>query len=58
MDTRTYGIGKTADQTDSAVSYRDPAPFIMELGTVSSQTKTGSLPVVLDSPNHIGTFGG
>ena len=57
MNTRTYGIGNNADQSDSAVSHRDQAPLIVELGTVSNETKTGSIPVVLDSPNHIGTFG-
>jgi len=57
MNTRNYGIGKTAEQTDSADSQRDQASFVVELGTVTNETKTDSLAVTIDSFPHVGTMG-
>ena len=57
MNTRTFGIGNTAAQADSADSHRDQASFFVDLGTVTNETRTDSLPVAMDSPSHIGTFG-
>jgi hypothetical protein len=57
MNTRNYGIGKTAEQADSADSQRDQASFVVELGTVTNETKHDTAPVAMDSLNTIGTFG-
>jgi hypothetical protein len=57
MNTRTYGIGKTAEQADSADSRRDQASFVVELGTVTNETKQPSLAVTTDNPMIPGTFG-
>jgi hypothetical protein len=54
MNTRTYEIGKTAEQADSQ---RDQASFVVELGTVTKETKTDSLSVNFDSFPRIGTMG-
>jgi hypothetical protein len=57
MNTRAYTIGKAGESEDFAKSHHDQAPFIMDLGTVSKETKTDSLPIALDSGNHPGTMG-
>jgi hypothetical protein len=58
MNTRTYAIERTAESEDFAKSLDDQSPFIMDLGTVSKETKTDSLSITVDSPNHVGTMGG
>jgi hypothetical protein len=57
MNTRTYGIGKTPEQADSADSRRDLASFVVELGTVTKETKQMLFPVAIDNPFTPGTFG-
>jgi len=57
MNTRNYGIGKTTEQADSADSQRDQASFVVDLGTVTNETKHDGAPVAMDSLNTIGTFG-
>jgi hypothetical protein len=57
MNTRNYGIGKTTEQADSADSQRDQASFVVELGTVTNETKTDFLAVTIDSFPRMGSFG-
>jgi hypothetical protein len=57
MNTRTYAIGKTAERADSAGSQRDQASFVVELGTVTNETKHDGVPVAMDGLHIIGTFG-
>ena len=57
MNTRTYEIGKTAEQADSTDSRRDKTSFVVELGTVTNETKQFLAPVVMDSINTLGTHG-
>jgi hypothetical protein len=57
MNTRTYAIGRTAESEDFAKSHDDQAPFIMDLGTVSKETKTASLPSIPDNTFQPGTMG-
>jgi hypothetical protein len=57
MNTRTYEIGKTAEQADSTDSQRDQASFVVELGTVTNETKHDGVPVAMDSHLTIGRFG-
>jgi hypothetical protein len=57
MNTRTYGIGKTAEQADSADSQHDQASFVVELGTVKNETKHDGVPVAMDSFLTIGRLG-
>jgi hypothetical protein len=58
MNTRTYGIGKTAEQADSVDSQRDQASFVVELGTVTNETRQIAPPVTMDSQFTVGTLGG
>jgi hypothetical protein len=55
MNTRTYEIGKTAEQADSQ---RDQASSVVELGTVTHETKQIAPPVTMDSPFTVGNLGG
>jgi hypothetical protein len=57
MNTRTYEIGNTAERAASAESRRDQASFVVELGTVTKETKHDGVPVGLDSAHTIGSFG-
>jgi hypothetical protein len=56
MNTRTYGIGKTA-QADSADTQRDQASFFVELGTVTNETKQPTLAMTTDNFLTPGLFG-
>jgi hypothetical protein len=58
MNTRNYGIGKTTEQADSADSQRDQASFVVELGTVTNETKQIAPAVTMDSQFTVGTLGG
>jgi hypothetical protein len=58
MNTRTYGIGNTAEHADSVDSQRDQASFVVELGTVTNETRQIAPPVTMDSPLTLGTLGG
>jgi hypothetical protein len=57
MNTRTYTIGRIAESEDFAKSHDDQAPFIVDLGTVSKETKTETHPVAMDSLSQLGTKG-
>jgi hypothetical protein len=57
MNTRTYGIWKTAEQADSVDTQRDQASFVVELGTVTNETKQMLATVTIDNPFTPGTFG-
>jgi hypothetical protein len=57
MNTRTHGIWKTAEQADSVDSQRDQASFVVELGTVTNETKQLLFPVAIDNHLTPGTFG-
>jgi hypothetical protein len=58
MNTRTYGIGKTPEQRDSAGSRRDLASFFVDLGPVTNETRQIAPPVTMDSQFTVGTLGG
>ena len=54
MNTKTHGIQNTAEQADSQ---RDLASFVVELGTVTKETKHDNLPVAMDGQFTVGTIG-
>jgi hypothetical protein len=58
MNTRTYGIGKTAEQADSVDSRSDQVSFFVDLGTVTNETRHIAPPVTMDSQFTVGTLGG
>jgi hypothetical protein len=57
MNTRNSEIRRTADQAESIDARRGQGPFVMELGTVTKETKHDLVPVGFDSFPHIGTMG-
>jgi hypothetical protein len=57
MNTRTFGLGDRAEQAASPESRRDHASFVMELGTVTNETKQILSPVDMDNPLTPGAFG-
>jgi hypothetical protein len=57
MNTRTYGIRNTAEHADSANSQHDQDSFVLELGTVTNETKQPILPVATDNPLTPGSLG-
>ena len=58
MNTRNPGIGKTAERADSTDSQRNQASLLVELGTVTKETRQIAPPVVMDSQFTLGTHGG
>ena len=57
MNAKTYGNAKAKSTPDSADAHRVPASFIVELGTVTSETKQDLVPVAMDSHFTVGTIG-
>jgi hypothetical protein len=57
MNTRTFGIGNSAKRADSSESRLDRAPFVVELGTVTNETKTEFVAITIDSFPRMGTLG-
>ena len=57
MNTKTYAVGKTAESQDFAKSHDDQTPLIMDLGTVSKETKTATLSLIPDNTFQTGTMG-
>ena len=57
MNTKTYGIGNAAEQTDSADLHRDQASLFVDLGTVTNETRQIAPAVTMDNLATVGTLG-
>lgn len=57
MDTKHSESRRAADHAESNDVHRGQGPSIMELGTVTKETKHDLVPVGFDSFPHIGTMG-